>query len=155
MKICRPGRSLCLLYNRFFRHQACYSLLPAKPGGQADRVISLCKYKVVDGKSSKFFCTTVLCLTYCTCIHGMGHWALVLISTPVIQLLINNDKKSQFHTKELFLQGISSMAEIIPPKESVPRNRVSRTMHVSRYSLCCPRPGGDSHHSPDMYSDFV
>ncbi len=31
----------------FFRHQACYSLLPAKPGGQADRVISLCKYKVV------------------------------------------------------------------------------------------------------------
>ncbi len=27
--------------------QACYSLLPAKPGGQADRVISLCKYKVV------------------------------------------------------------------------------------------------------------
>jgi hypothetical protein len=35
------------LKNRFFRHQACYSLLPAKPGGQADRVISLCKYKVV------------------------------------------------------------------------------------------------------------
>jgi hypothetical protein len=32
---------------RFFRHQACYSLLPAKPGGQADRVVSLCKYKVV------------------------------------------------------------------------------------------------------------
>ncbi len=32
----------------FFRHQACYSLLPAKPGGQADRVISLCKYKVVE-----------------------------------------------------------------------------------------------------------
>ena len=31
----------------FFRHQACYSLLPAKPGRQADRVISLCKYKVV------------------------------------------------------------------------------------------------------------
>ncbi len=37
------------LNNRFFRHQACYSLLPAKPGGQADRVISLCKYKVVGG----------------------------------------------------------------------------------------------------------
>ncbi len=36
------------LNNRFFRHQACYSLLPAKPGGQADRVISLCKYKVVE-----------------------------------------------------------------------------------------------------------
>jgi hypothetical protein len=36
------------LNNRFFRHQACYSLLPAKPGRQADRVISLCKYKVVD-----------------------------------------------------------------------------------------------------------
>ena len=35
------------LNNRFFRHQACYSLLPAKPGGEADRVISLCKYKVV------------------------------------------------------------------------------------------------------------
>jgi hypothetical protein len=35
------------LNNRFFRHQACYSLLPAKPGGQADRVISLYKYKVV------------------------------------------------------------------------------------------------------------
>jgi hypothetical protein len=37
--------------NRFFRHQACYSLLPGKPGGQADRVISLCKYKVV-GRTS-------------------------------------------------------------------------------------------------------
>jgi hypothetical protein len=36
------------LNNRFFRHQACYSLLPAKIGGQADRVISLCKYKVID-----------------------------------------------------------------------------------------------------------
>jgi hypothetical protein len=35
------------LNNRFFRHQACYSLLPAKPGGQADRVSSLYKYKVV------------------------------------------------------------------------------------------------------------
>ncbi len=35
------------LNNRFFRHQACYSLLPAKPGGQADGVISLCKYKVI------------------------------------------------------------------------------------------------------------
>jgi hypothetical protein len=35
------------LNNRFFRHQACYSLLPAKPGGQADRIVSLCKYKVV------------------------------------------------------------------------------------------------------------
>jgi hypothetical protein len=35
------------LNNRFFRHQTCYSLLPAKPGGQADLVISLCKYKVV------------------------------------------------------------------------------------------------------------
>jgi hypothetical protein len=35
------------LNNRFFRHQACYSLLPAKPGGQADRAVSLCKYKVV------------------------------------------------------------------------------------------------------------
>ncbi len=32
------------LNNRFFRHQACYSLLPAKPGGQADRVISLCRW---------------------------------------------------------------------------------------------------------------
>jgi hypothetical protein len=40
------------LNNRFFRHQACYSLLPAKPGGQADRVISLCKYKVVGAKIS-------------------------------------------------------------------------------------------------------
>jgi hypothetical protein len=37
----------------FFRHQACYSLLPAKPGGQADRVISLCKYKVVGGNRRK------------------------------------------------------------------------------------------------------
>ncbi len=35
------------LNNRFFRHQACYSLLPVKTGGQADRVISLCKYRVV------------------------------------------------------------------------------------------------------------
>jgi hypothetical protein len=35
------------LNNRFFHHQARYSLLPAKTGEQADRVISLCKYKVV------------------------------------------------------------------------------------------------------------
>jgi hypothetical protein len=35
------------LNNRFFRHQACYSLLPAKPGGEADRVVNLRKYKVV------------------------------------------------------------------------------------------------------------
>jgi hypothetical protein len=35
------------LKNRFFRHQASYSLLPAKPDGQADCVVSLCKYKVV------------------------------------------------------------------------------------------------------------
>jgi hypothetical protein len=41
------------LDNRFFRHQACYSLLPAKPGGQADRVISLCKYKVVGPDSQQ------------------------------------------------------------------------------------------------------
>jgi hypothetical protein len=39
------------LNNRFFRHQACYSLLPAKTGGQADRVISLFKYKVVGSNS--------------------------------------------------------------------------------------------------------
>jgi hypothetical protein len=45
------------LNNRFFRHQACYSLLPAKPGGQADRVVSLCKYKVVASPS----------FTYCIC----------------------------------------------------------------------------------------
>jgi hypothetical protein len=36
------------LNNRFFRHQACYSMLPAKQGGQADRVVSLCKYKVIE-----------------------------------------------------------------------------------------------------------
>jgi hypothetical protein len=35
------------LNSQFFRHQACYSLLSAKPGGQADRVVSLSKYKVV------------------------------------------------------------------------------------------------------------
>jgi hypothetical protein len=37
------------LNNRFFRHQACYSLLPARPGGQADRIVGLYKYKVVEG----------------------------------------------------------------------------------------------------------
>jgi hypothetical protein len=35
------------LNNQFFRHQACYSLLSARPGGQADRVVGLYKYKVV------------------------------------------------------------------------------------------------------------
>jgi hypothetical protein len=48
------------LNNRFFRHQACYSLLPAKPGGQADHVLSLCKYKVVGTASLSIlylFCT--------------------------------------------------------------------------------------------------
>jgi hypothetical protein len=63
MKIYRAGPQLEFTFNNrfsrtgwavsqsvryiFFRHQACYSLLPAKPGGQADLVISLCKYKVV------------------------------------------------------------------------------------------------------------
>jgi hypothetical protein len=56
------------LNNRFFRHQACYSLLPAKPGGQADRVVSLCKYKVVGeniGHKTDLYLGTgaVLCLT--------------------------------------------------------------------------------------------
>ncbi len=37
------------LNNRFFHHQACYSLLPARPGGQTDRVVDLYKYKVVGG----------------------------------------------------------------------------------------------------------
>jgi hypothetical protein len=31
------------LNNRFFCHQMCYSLLPARPGGQADR--DVCLYK--------------------------------------------------------------------------------------------------------------
>jgi hypothetical protein len=47
------GSQLVFTVNiRFFRHQACYSLLPAKPGGHADRVVSLCKYKVVGFKVS-------------------------------------------------------------------------------------------------------
>ncbi len=33
------------LNNRFFRHQVCYILLPARPGRQAERVIGLYKYK--------------------------------------------------------------------------------------------------------------
>ncbi len=42
------GRQLVFtLNNRFFRYQACYSLLPARQGGQADRVVGLYKYKVV------------------------------------------------------------------------------------------------------------
>jgi hypothetical protein len=49
----------------------------------------------------------------------------VLFFTPVIQI-----KKSQFHIKELFPPGIRSMAEFIPPKESVPRNGVPTTMNV-------------------------
>ena len=55
------------LNNRFFRHQACYSLLPAKPGGQADRVVSLCKYKVVGvpycaSSISNKVCNPVCCI---------------------------------------------------------------------------------------------
>ncbi len=46
-----PQTKCCHSHNRFFRHQACYCLLPAKPGGQADRDVSLCKYKVVDWDS--------------------------------------------------------------------------------------------------------
>ncbi len=37
------------LNNRFFRHQACYSLLPAKPGELADRVISLVNIRSLVG----------------------------------------------------------------------------------------------------------
>ncbi len=62
------------LNNRFFRHQACYSLLPAKPGGQADRVVSLCKYKVVGRERAgereiNLVCVTMQCaqgMQYCT-----------------------------------------------------------------------------------------
>ncbi len=52
MKIWRPGPQLVFtLNNRFFRHQAGYILLPARPGGQADRVVGLYKYKVVNNIS--------------------------------------------------------------------------------------------------------
>ncbi len=79
------------LYNRFFCHQACYSLLPAKPGGQADRVISLRKYKVIGLKgweggwgkpkekvlySSRWMAHPVLC----ACIFDRGQERLACLS---------------------------------------------------------------------------
>jgi hypothetical protein len=66
------------LNNRFFRHQSCYSLLPAKPGGQADRIVSLCKYKVV-GNPQMFWCWD-------------STWSLALSITP--QLIFKRWKKA-------------------------------------------------------------
>ncbi len=90
--------------------------------------LPVCNVNIVHGESSKLFSTTGLYPTY-----AEGKGAListeVLFSTPVIQLLINKDRKSQFHIKELFFRGISFTAELICPKESVFRNRVPTTMN--------------------------
>ncbi len=59
------------LNNQFFRHQACYSLLPAKPGGQADCVISLCKYKVVGMSREKGLVHTVIRFVYASAKFGI------------------------------------------------------------------------------------
>jgi hypothetical protein len=48
MKICRAGPQLMFTFNnRFFRNQACYSLLPARPGWKPVRVMGLDRYKVL------------------------------------------------------------------------------------------------------------
>jgi hypothetical protein len=72
------------LNNRFFRHQACYSLPPAKPGGQADLVVSLCKYKVV-GKNTIVY-------QFKQCIHVLraGHIVRIPLKRVLsVDLLIN------------------------------------------------------------------
>jgi hypothetical protein len=71
------------LNNRFFRHQACYSLLTAKPGGQADRVVSLWKYKVV-GVPYQLYILWCLCtlsaVTYIQwCLHIIP-WCMCTLS---------------------------------------------------------------------------
>ncbi len=53
-----PGRAAAGVYfhtfnNRFFRHQDWYSLLPARPGGKADRVVGLDRYKVLGPTKSE------------------------------------------------------------------------------------------------------
>jgi hypothetical protein len=76
------------LTNRFFRHQACYSLLPAKPGGQADSVVRLCKYKVVgtcivvwtEGKNKqKQKLTTMDQITYITFISWQSYFLIFTV----------------------------------------------------------------------------
>jgi hypothetical protein len=66
------------LNNRFFRHQACYSLLPAKPGGQADRVISLCKYKVVG--------LSCMHVSYSSCSWSLLHAPVLSLNAPFLLL---------------------------------------------------------------------
>jgi hypothetical protein len=88
------------LNNRFFRHQACYSLLPAKTGEQADRVISLCKYKVVEGHtrwrergwvspSSDEVTYTVVLFKYTLWACGPGRAAIQLYSYTTIRQVWN------------------------------------------------------------------
>jgi hypothetical protein len=74
------------------------------------------------------------CTTHTVC-RGEGALSSSIVLHSCHPASLNNNRKSQFHIKELFLRGISSTAELIPPKESVSRNRVPTTMHVSSYSL--------------------
>ncbi len=80
------------LNNRFFRHQACYSLLPAKPGGQADRVISLCKYKVVGLNPRTRSITVTSYSTVCTCktpkTREKVRWAIWRITGSYLSLVL-------------------------------------------------------------------
>jgi hypothetical protein len=49
--------------------------------------------------------------------RGRGALSSCIVLFAVIQILINKDKKYEFHIKELFLRGISSIAELIPREE--------------------------------------
>ena len=89
------------------------------------------------GLNTNQYCTVQLKCIKCTQhLHICGEEGTLSSNVIiVIQILINKDRKSQFHVKELFLQGISSMAGLIPLKESVPRNRVPTTMNVLKFRL--------------------
>ncbi len=67
--------------NQFFCHQACYSLLPARPGGQAERVVGLYKYKVVGPTlcPSYFISTPMYSLgnTVVRCRLSIGNFTLI------------------------------------------------------------------------------
>ncbi len=72
------------LNSRFFRHYACYSLLPARPGGQADCVVGLYKYKFVERERDwDIWSTVVENLTSCMQMHAKFFGTCEKLSTNV------------------------------------------------------------------------
>ncbi len=57
LSICIIDLPTTAFNNRFFRHQACCSLLPSRPGWKAVRVMGLARYKVLGTNTPAYRCT--------------------------------------------------------------------------------------------------